>query len=413
MKKNHIWLVNDIVWNEKIQIILLSVFFSILVILMSVLGQKYEKELAIINGCKAYNIDEDCIIYNGDVGYSQIDQLKELDSVSEICEFSCDSAGLYLENEDTSFVFNMISGLKNHDSSSEIYPIHTVTGKTITSLDINEIILDAKAQKYYSEGDSIVIPVGPLNTEICLVVRGFVSEDENICFYSTDFDNSLNGLFCKVSDINDGYDLYDENGNKINTVNICAIASRVIDSNNQEFQYKNEYSNRLLIRLNKNSTIEDFYKETEGLINGRMDNTYTFEQLFDSYYETNSNEIGTIITYVVAVMLIVIVSLIGVNISWFTKKRSELITYYILGLTWGKCILISLIPYCISILIGYVIGIFSVFKLPVWLYDKTWRNNNFLVCELLILFILYFLCSLPYYFAFINKKPIDLYKTKE
>jgi len=125
----------------------------------------------------------------------------------------------------------------------------------------------------------------------------------------------------------------------------------------------------------------------------------------------HKDEIRMIKTFSLAISLLTLCVMITIFVSWYTYKRKELGIFVISGCSWKTAILLSVLPYYFSIIIGGLSG-FSGWAL----YEKYWKTEfnvirwkTFLML-IVVYIIIYSIGVLIYYLMYRRSSPVSLYR---
>ena len=423
MKKNTLSLWFDLVWSDKTQIILLSVVFSVITISSILAYQKVDDYLSVFE--KAH--DSNTIVYeNSDsISMELVHRIEALESVSSLNTLSNEVMKLPPENPKGKLHFEFVDASRIYQEPEKIYPVKITTGEIIDELKPNEVILDSRASVNYNVGDTISFQMYdfsepfdekimdyPIKT-IDLTVRGFISDNYKMIVFANDWGyGTLENMFLSSNDYTKGIWFTDiKTGERIPTC--VLLTGRILDRSGKEIDAYLFDPSRLIIQLNDGYKIDDFLDDTKDLIEDRINKVYSYETLANTYIDDYSDGIGSSLNYFIGSFILIIVSVVGILINWYVRKRNELFVYYLLGLHWKACVGISVSPYIISLILGFLIGIGIAFRLPEWMIDKNRIEFNIGLVIFLGMIIVYVLCCIPYYLSFLKKNPIEMYQARE
>ncbi len=293
-------------------------------------------------------------------------------------------------------------------------PITLSTGEEIDRLEKNQIILDESAKKDYRVGDTVKI-ICEKNANYLFVgeaeVAGFVSENE-IIPYSSLRSESMESLFTTIRDLKeeDGFSTLPEE-ERFYIPSYYGIVSEMTDPEGNSDMITSQ--SKLVILPKEGVSVSDLEKELDGVLR-QPDMLFPYAKLEKNYTSDHGVDIRWSKVFLLSAAIISLTIFVSVLFRCFTEKRNELLTYYTLGLKWPECILISVTPYLLSIVVGWIVGL-NLWKWYlsthyIWVLDYGNRNK---VSLLMIYLVVYGLSSLVYYFLYSRKNPIELKKSKE
>ena len=141
---------------------------------------------------------------------------------------------------------------------------------------------------------------------------------------------------------------------------------------------------------------------------------FSYARLEKNYVSDHGVDIRWSKVFLLAAAIISLTIIVSVLVRCFTEKRNDLLTYYTLGLNWPECVLVSVTPYLLSIVVGWIVGL-NLWKWYlsihyIWALDYGNKNRVFL---LLIYLVVYVVICMVYFFLYSRKNPIELKKSKE
>lgn len=319
------------------------------------------------------------------------------------------------ENWETGFCLYNLSD--SHKDPSRILTVHDINDVPITSLKPNHVLLDETARKEYKVGDHINLSIIYFPSDahtpyseavIDVVVDGFIRSDEMVINSNRSLvDLSL--VFTTVCDPLEGTgETQQVEGHRI-YLGVCSVLSA-----NGQLVNSNEDSPCLYIITPEDGAEQTVIFNDIKQCGLNPQDLISYERLLDNYLANHKDEIRMIKTFSLAISLLTLCVMITIFLSWYTYKRKELGIFVISGCPWKTAILLSVLPYYFSIIIGGLSG-FSGWAL----YEKYWKTEfnvirwkTFLML-IVVYIIIYSIGVLIYYLMYRRSSPVSLYRDRE
>jgi len=422
VKSNRIYLLADIIWNEKWQVILLAILLCVVTTANCTSYSQYKKysyfrELLPYMKNAYFSSDFEQLQQNRYASVEREDLLNIYEN--DVYNILFVSYGLdllgFINGDEYSGDLMQIYSYPIDFSSNRILPIKTVDGKIITELKPNEILLDESLIKAYSVGDVITLNSYGVygygidkNVEKNILyqirVAGFVSLSDYIV--SDAGGNKINSIYSPV----------DNNITYVNDGNVSRGIISYLDNGKYIYcdgMFQNTVSGAILF-VNDGYTLDDLRNELSE--DGFDDiSLISYNYLLEKYEHDYADEIRTsrIMLLVSAILTIAVIA--SSFFSNYIRKRKELAIYNLLGSTWSESIIMSLSPYILSIVFG------TLFGWSYWYYHTYFEARDVGISVPIYLFIvlfsiylvLYSLMGLVYYLCFKRLKPVEQYRVRE
>jgi len=315
---------------------------------------------------------------------------------------------------DCTHAFLTLARSSNKEDGSLCFPITLSDGKELSRMEKNQIVLDESAKKEYQVGDTITIICKTADQSMFFgeaEVVGFVSEDE-ILPYASLRSGSMESLFTTIRNLKseDGFSLLPAE-ERFGKPSYYGIVSEMTAPNGASDS--NASQSKLVIFPKEGATLQDLEAELDGILM-QPDTLFPYSTLERNYTADHGVDIRWSKVFLMTAVIISLTIFVSILFRCFTEKRNELLTYYTLGLKWPECVLVSVTPYILSIIVGWIVGL-NLWKWYssthyIWALDYGNRNS---ISVLLIYLAGYVLICLVYYFLYSRKNPIELKKSKE
>ena len=431
MKKNTLYLWAEIVFEERIQILFMMILVIVITFASSLAITSFLRYSSVISGAHMMKLDDKYFcqasfnfnLMSDDERKDTIERIRSLECVDDcICTGFFNGSGVQLkqsatipgtlDNSDYECVFVAASLTCDSESPEEIFPVVTTDGRFVTSLLPNHILLDEAASSVFTKGETFSF-LTMVNTddgieysEYELTVDGFV-DGKSLMFDDT---NSLNDLSQLLQPI---YNLKDTAVDRVvdGDKGCYYILASILDNGIHRLNF-NETSPSLLIL-----SVRDGYsgEDLENALSEEGLTTESYSALEKAYKEEYSNEMRSSLIMLSVSAILIIGTLSGCFINWYSSKKKELVIYTLLGATWNESIMLSITPYLFSICIGVALGsLMSRLKALFIDYDSSeilsvgWYFMIFALCILV-----YGLTSLIYLLIYRKQSPVELYKAKD
>jgi len=235
------------------------------------------------------------------------------------------------------------------------------------------------------------------NVKYRLKVVGFVAQTECLIDAVTVYPKSLNAIYSSVQDLKGEFEVsgivsYLDNGDTL------ALGRTFLPLG-------------CIFFLNEGYTEENLREELRRM--GYSDESLvSYSFLLEKYDHDYMDEIRMSRIMMIVSGILTVAVITSAFFSNYIRRRKELSVYSLLGGTWNECILISISPYGLSIIMGTVLG---------WALWNFWTSGGsgglrLPILFYIILFIIYSvtigIMGLVYYFAYKKIDPIAQYASE-
>lgn len=256
---------------------------------------------------------------------------------------------------------------------------------------INHVVISKDLSKFYKVGEHVPVTVYDYTSkryEITLEIVGVIDSDYVFNFNRSGNSLGLDSIVVPYESLMIAGKLTDKNGDVIygNPSLGRLIFTNTKETNNQIFS---DWQDKL--KLYGNLSAIEYMKETTNELN----KSKLFEQFAIEF-----------------IVLLLAVSGIGAN-NFLTMlmKRKEFSIYFLCGLRWKNCLMLSTFKNLFTILIPSLLA-FIVIKFQAAsddYFNSVIDMGNFAIC-LVVIFIIYLLTAIPMYIKMRNESPVEMFR---
>ena len=429
-RKNYLRFLAELVSASKATVIFLILLFSLVSFSNCYMISEVTKFNKIIDRSHEMHLEGRYFFQGGLAGFLRseaenrelINNLIDSESIKDVTVLNYFSGGGVVSDsvvgnsEDWETGFWLYNLSDSHKDPSRILTVHDINDVPITSLEPNHVMLDETARKEYKVGDHINLCITYFPSDahtpyseavIDVVVDGFIRRDEMVINTNRNpIDLSL--VFTTVCDPSEDTGVAQFEGHRI-YLGVCSVFSA-----NGQLINSNEYSPGLYIITPEDGVEQTVFFNDIKQCGLNPQDLVSYERMLDNYLANHKDEIRMIKTFSLAISLLTLCVMITIFVSWYTYKRKELGIFVISGCPWKTAILLSVLPYYFSIIIGGLSG-FSGWAL----YEKYWKTEfnvirwkTFLML-IVVYIIIYSIGVLIYYLMYRRSSPVSLYRDRE